>query len=134
VRRVAALEVRLPVQVRDGPRLEVQADPDQLEQLLINLIRNAVDASLESPDGVEPEVVVLWEATDEVWRLRVLDRGPGIRETGNLFVPFYTTKPGGSGIGLALSRQIAEGHGGTLELRDRGDGPGAEAVIEIPLV
>ena len=133
VRRVAALEVRLPVQVRDGPQLEVRADPDQLEQLLINLIRNAVDASLEGEGGPEPEVAVGWEADEDVWRLRVLDRGQGIPETGNLFVPFYTTKPGGSGIGLALSRQIAEGHGGTLELRNRTDGPGAEAVIELPL-
>ncbi len=134
VRRVATLEVRLPVLVRDGPRLEVRADPDQLEQLLINLIRNAVDASLESgeADARRKEVEVAWEATEDSWRLRVLDRGPGIPETGNLFVPFYTTKPGGSGIGLVLSRQIAESHGGTLTLRDRSDGPGAEAIIEIP--
>ena len=135
VRRVASLEVRIPVSVRDGPLLEVRADPDQLEQLLINLIRNAVDASLEcaEADPGRREVEVGWEAAGETWRLHVLDRGPGIPATGNLFVPFYTTKPGGSGIGLALSRQIAESHGGSLTLRDRADGPGAEAVIEIPV-
>ncbi|HSG47215.1 MAG TPA: ATP-binding protein [Longimicrobiales bacterium] len=132
VRRVAALEVRLPVEVHPGPRLEVRGDPDQLEQLLINLIRNAVDASLGAASDPGP-VHVSWEAGDGVWRLRVMDRGPGIPDTGNLFVPFYTTKPGGSGIGLALSRQIAEGHGGTLELANRVDGPGAQAVVELPL-
>lgn len=132
VRRVAALEVRFPVEVHPGPRLEVQGDPDQLEQLLINLIRNAVDASLEAGPDAGP-VEVAWEEGEGAWRLRVMDRGPGVPETGNLFVPFYTTKPGGSGIGLALSRQIAEGHGGTLELANRVDGPGAQAVVELPV-
>ncbi len=131
VRRVASLEVRAPVEVLDGPRLEVRVDPDQLEQLLINLIRNAVDATLEaSPE--DPVVSVAWEVEETVWRLRVMDRGAGIPETGNLFVPFYTTKPGGSWIGLALSRQIAEGHDGALELMNRNDGPGAQAVLEMP--
>ena len=63
----------------------------------------------------------------------VEDQGPGLSDTGNLFVPFYTTKPGGSGIGLVLSRQIAEGHGGTLELENRGDGTGARARMVLPL-
>lgn len=134
VRRVAALEVRVPVEVRGGPDLRVSADPDQLEQLLINLIRNAVDATLEAGRPREPVEVAWGEAEAEgTWRLRVLDRGAGLPESGNLFVPFYTTKPGGSGIGLALSRQIVEGHGGTLELSNRDPGPGAEAVARFPV-
>lgn len=132
VRRVASLEVRVPVVALDGPRLEVLADADQLEQLLINLIRNAVDATLEAGED-DAAVEVGWERSEEVWHLRVRDRGSGLPETGNLFVPFYTTKPGGSGIGLALSRQIVEGHGGTLTLENRVGERGVEAVVEIPL-
>ena len=61
------------------------------------------------------------------------DEGPGIGESLNLFVPFYTTKPGGSGIGLVLSRQIAEGHGGSLTLENRPDGKGARARLALPI-
>jgi PAS domain S-box-containing protein len=130
VRGVADLETRLSVEVIGGQDLTVRADPDQLEQALINLVRNAVDATLESGGT---GVSIRWITRAGKLHLLVEDRGPGLAETGNLFVPFYTTKPGGSGIGLVLSRQIAEGHGGTLELENRGDGTGARARLVLPL-
>ena len=130
VRRVAALETRRPVAVRAGPDLTIRADGGQLDQLLINLVRNAVDATLEGKGAVE----VGWEARNgrlDVW---VRDDGPGLADTANLFVPFYTTKPDGSGIGLALSRQIAEAHGGALSLINRTNGVrGCEARLSLPL-
>ena len=129
VRRVVALETRRAVAVRAGPSIEIQADGGQLDQLLINLVRNAVDATLDGSGSVE----VGWEAHNgrlEVW---VRDEGPGLVDTGNLFVPFYTTKPAGSGIGLALSRQIAEAHGGALTLANRRGGRGCEAKLSLPL-
>jgi len=128
VRRVVGLEPRIQVQLTPGPELRIQADPDQLEQLLINLLRNAVDAALETGGGVR----VGWESEDgyvEVW---VQDDGPGIPNTANLFVPFFTTKPSGSGIGLVLSRQIAEAHGGSLLLENLSTHRGAEARLRLP--
>jgi signal transduction histidine kinase len=106
----------------------ISADPDQLEQLLINVIRNAADASLETGGGV----TVSWTRTRRILELYVDDEGPGLPNTGNLFVPFFTTKPGGSGIGLVLSRQIAEGHGGTLTLENRAAGRGCRATLRLP--
>jgi nitrogen fixation/metabolism regulation signal transduction histidine kinase len=129
VRRVASLETRLPVRVADGPELLIRGDDVQLEQLLINLIRNAVDASMETGG----EVNVSWNQENgqvEVW---VSDEGPGIANTANLFVPFFTTKTSGSGIGLVLSRQIAEAHGGTLTLENRPGTRGCEALLRLPL-
>jgi len=129
VRRVGALERRLPVRVEPGPALEIQADGDQLDQLLINLVDNAVDASLETSGGV----TVGWEQARRFVEVWVRDEGPGLADTANLFVPFFTTKPEGSGIGLALSRQIAEAHGGTLALGNRAEGKGAEARLRLPV-
>ena len=128
VRRVASLETRLPVQIAAGPDLVVKGDDVQLEQLLINLVRNAVDASLETKGGVR----VGWKTGNgqvEVW---ITDEGLGLANTANLFVPFFTTKAKGSGIGLVLSRQIAEAHGGTLTLENRSDIRGCQALLRLP--
>ena len=76
---------------------------------------------------------VAWQREDAQVLVRIDDQGPGLANTENLFVPFYTTKPGGSGIGLVLSRQIAEAHGGTLTLENRPDETGCEAVLRLPL-
>ncbi|HEX3866933.1 MAG TPA: ATP-binding protein [Gemmatimonadaceae bacterium] len=118
VRRVVALETRLPVTISGGPRTLLDADGDQLDQLLINLIRNAVDAALETHGGVR----VRWLDDRDMLALHVEDDGPGIANSSNLFVPFFTTKPQGSGIGLVLCRQIAEAHGGSLSLENRAHG------------
>lgn len=129
VRRVAGLETRVPVVLVPGVNVLVQADGDQLEQLLINLLRNAADASLET----RGQVHLAWARTGGQVEVRVEDEGPGLSNTSNLFVPFFTTKPGGSGIGLALSRQIAEAHGGTLTLENRRNTPGCVARLRLPL-
>jgi len=128
MRRVMALETRTSIQLVAGPEVVIHGDSDQLEQLLINIQRNAVDAALETGGGVSAGWTITGRAID-VW---VADEGPGLQSTSNLFVPFFTTKPGGSGIGLALSRQIAEAHGGTLELRNRADARGAIATLTLP--
>jgi signal transduction histidine kinase len=129
VRRVAGLETRLTVGVEPGPDLVIRADPDQLEQLLINVVRNAVDAALQTHGGVR----VGWKRVGSTLDLWVDDEGTGLTNAGNLFVPFFTTKPGGSGIGLVLSRQIAEAHGGSLTLENRGDRQGCRAHLRLPL-
>jgi two-component system, NtrC family, nitrogen regulation sensor histidine kinase NtrY len=129
VQRVASLETRLPVRVAAGPDLLVKGDDVQLEQLLINLIRNAVDASMETGGAVD----VGWSQDNGQVEVSVRDEGPGLANTANLFVPFFTTKAKGSGIGLVLSRQIAEAHGGTLTLENRSGTRGCEALLRLPV-
>lgn len=129
VQRVAACETRLEIRVEPGPPLAVEADADQLEQLLINLVRNAADASLETGG----DVWLGWRRRPGQLEVYVRDDGPGLSNKENLFVPFYTTKPGGTGIGLVLCRQIAEAHGGTLTLENRRQRRGCEARLRLPL-
>jgi nitrogen fixation/metabolism regulation signal transduction histidine kinase len=126
---IAHLENRLPVAVKATEDVEINADPDQLEQLLINVVRNAVDATLETSGNVWID----WQKVDGSLQVTVEDEGPGLPDTSNLFVPFFTTKPTGSGIGLALSRQIAEAHGGTLALENRVEARGCRATLRLPL-
>ncbi|MHC4072315.1 MAG: sensor histidine kinase [Planctomycetota bacterium] len=132
VRHVANLETRMAVSIIAGPDTVIRADHDQLEQLLINIIGNAVEASLESnPDG-DGQVQIGWQVGNEELYLWVEDDGPGPTESNDLFVPFFTTKPDGLGIGLALSRQIAEVHGGSLTLENKGNTQGCRACLRLP--
>jgi two-component system nitrogen regulation sensor histidine kinase NtrY len=129
VRRNVGMETRLSVSLAPGPALRIPGDPDQLDQLLINLLRNAADAALETGGGV----TIGWRKNGKSVEVRIDDEGPGLAGTTNLFVPFFTTKPGGSGIGLALSRQIAEAHGGALTLSNRSGASGCVARLILPL-
>jgi nitrogen fixation/metabolism regulation signal transduction histidine kinase len=130
IERVARLEMRKPIQIEPGAPIAVHADPDQIEQLLINLMRNAVDAALETGGAVR----VGWQQNSHRVSVYIEDEGPGLANVSNLFVPFFTTKPQGSGIGLVLGRQIAEAHGGTLTLEPRAGAKGARATVTLPSV
>jgi signal transduction histidine kinase len=129
LRRAASLETRVPVILEEAPALTIQGDSDQLEQALINLVRNAADASTETGG----RVFLRTERTAHAVDLIVRDEGPGLSNTKNLFVPFFTTKRGGTGIGLVLTRQIAEAHNGSVTLRNVPDGPGCEAILTLPI-
>jgi two-component system nitrogen regulation sensor histidine kinase NtrY len=128
--QVVLLEQRLTVRLEPGPPVSLNADPDQLEQMFINLLANAVDATLANSAKA---VVVSWRVADSSASVTIDDSGLGIANTENLFVPFYTTKPKGSGVGLALAQQIARAHGGEIRLLNREDGAGARATIRLPL-
>jgi nitrogen fixation/metabolism regulation signal transduction histidine kinase len=135
--RVAGLETRLCVEIGELPQVNLIADADQLEQLLINLVRNAVEAAQgeceEAAVKDEPSVKIYSQITGESVSIFIEDNGPGVANPGNLFVPFYTTKRSGTGVGLVLARQIAEAHGGSLELRNRIDAKGCQAELRIPV-
>lgn len=137
LQRVAQLETRSEVRIVSLAEMDLQADPDQLEQLFINLVRNAVEAASREEEcggeNVTPEVTIASSRQGGLAVAVIADNGPGLANETNLFVPFYTTKKSGSGVGLALARQIAEAHGGSLELRNRRDVQGCEAVVRLPL-
>jgi two-component system nitrogen regulation sensor histidine kinase NtrY len=145
IARAAGLETRIKVCVHPGPDVVFQADPDQLEQMLINLVRNAADAVLEMLNASAVEgpsvvrfpsdserVVVRWDADPEDVILAIEDDGPGLSNPANVFTPFYTTKPNGSGVGLVLSRQIAEAHGGGIEIGNRPGRRGCQVKVVLP--
>ncbi|CAM2067507.1 Histidine kinase domain-containing protein [Sulfidibacter corallicola] len=132
IRLVAAAESRIAVRLEPGPEVRLPADPEMLDQVLVNLVDNAVESALLGDGGV----ILRWQAFPSrgLFELEILDSGPGIANPEHLFVPFYTTKPDGNGIGLVLSRQIAEAHGGALSLHNREDASGARAILQLPLV
>ena len=134
VQRAASLERRLSIKVVPGPGVTIDADADQLEQLLINLIRNAVDASLDPSLKNPGAVEVGWRTNARSVEIYIRDQGHGLLNSDNLFVPFFTTKHGGSGIGLILSRQVAEAHGGVLLLANSEDRTGCEATVSLPMI
>ncbi len=141
--RAIAMETRVPVRIVAGKDVIFMADSDQIEQMLINLLRNAAEAVLESGQNTNSNgtrfgetnapIVVSWAAVSDELLVSIEDTGPGLMNPTNAFVPFYTTKPTGSGIGLVLSRQIAEAHGGSLELQNRDDGQGCVVKISLPV-
>ncbi|HTZ90724.1 MAG TPA: ATP-binding protein [Alloacidobacterium sp.] len=135
--RVAGLETRLTVEVRDVQPVNLVADPDQMEQLLINLVKNAVDAAVNEREEAglisKPAVTIRSRSAGDMVSIVIEDNGPGLTNPGNLFVPFYTTKKSGTGVGLVLARQIAEAHGGSLEVRNRMDAIGCQAEVRIPI-
>lgn len=142
--RASAMETRVPVKVMPGPDVRFMADSDQIEQMLINLLRNAAEAVLEQSGAnansngsrlaeTDAPILMSWSAVRDELFIRIQDAGPGLMNPANAFVPFYTTKPTGSGIGLLLSRQIAEAHGGSLELENREDQQGCVVRITLPV-
>jgi nitrogen fixation/metabolism regulation signal transduction histidine kinase len=136
--RVAQLEIRLAVQTLSLPSIQICADPDQLEQLFINLVRNSVEAATSREESskktyVTPTVTISAYLRQSTVSVLITDNGPGLANEENIFVPFYTTKKSGTGVGLALARQIAEAHGGSVELRNREDEQGCVAVVTLPV-
>jgi two-component system, NtrC family, nitrogen regulation sensor histidine kinase NtrY len=135
VQRVAQLERRVAVTVTTEADVVLQVDADHIEQALINLVRNSADAAL-SPDatsGEAAQVEIKWHTSGNEVLISIVDNGPGLTNADNLFVPFYTTKPGGTGIGLVLAQQIAQAHRGSVQLANRTDVTGCKADLRLPL-
>ncbi len=132
---VVRLETRLDVAVVSMPDMTLIVDADQVQQALINLTRNAVEAALsvDRMTDKKPRVETGWENTEREIVIFIVDNGPGLMNAENLFVPFYTTKPSGTGIGLVLAQQIAQAHKGSVRLANRLDGEsGCRAELRLP--
>jgi len=125
----AAALFRDSVVLEPGPEQLLDADSDQIEQVLINLLKNAVEAA-----GGTGGVRVRWTTQRSTLTIEIVDDGPGLARTDSLWVPFFTTRPDGSGIGLPLSREIVENHGGTISLENRTDAPGCVAKVVLPIL
>lgn len=128
--RVVHLEAQPRLVVTSTTPAVIDADADQVEQLLINLVRNGLDAT--QANGGQVRVGWTTDARSSTVEVRVEDEGTGIADGADIFVPFFTTKSGGSGIGLALCRQIADAHRGSVTLTNRPEG-GCVATVRLPL-
>ena len=125
IRRTAEFENTERVTCEGGAAM-IEADPAQIEQLLLNLIKNGLEAS-----PANSKVHISWTVDEHGATIDIEDEGEGVPDSENLFVPFFTTKPGGNGIGLVLARQIAEAHGGQVELQNR-EPSGCRARLRLP--
>jgi nitrogen fixation/metabolism regulation signal transduction histidine kinase len=134
--RIVHIEQRMAVELSAVPEVTLHADADQLQQVLINLVQNATDAALEAASvrGDQPNVRVACSIAAREAVIHIVDNGLGLLNPVNLFVPFYTTKPTGTGIGLALAQQILIAHKGSVSLANRTDGPGCIAEVRLPLL
>ncbi|NQZ10372.1 MAG: HAMP domain-containing histidine kinase [Algicola sp.] len=128
-RQLSTLFTTHPIEVENQVD-KIWADPVLLEQVLINLLKNAAEASEVGGPAIK---LTLKQQKNHIL-IEVQDRGQGIANEQNLFIPLYTTKPNGSGIGLGLCRNIVEQHGGRLSLVNNKDGAGAVAGFSLPLV
>ncbi|AFL88309.1 histidine kinase [Terriglobus roseus DSM 18391] len=134
VEQTTPLETRAAVRVLPSPDIVIQGDPDQLQQVLINLLKNAAEASIHTEAADDAAFIDLsWTIDGASLSLHIVDNGAGLANPENLFVPFYTTKEHGTGTGLTLSRQIIAAHGGALSLRNRQDSTGCIAEISLPI-
>jgi two-component system nitrogen regulation sensor histidine kinase NtrY len=135
VQRAVRLETRISVTITSGFDALLNVDADQIEQALINLVRNAAEAALspDSPSRDAPSVDIAWVIAASEVVIAIRDNGPGLTNQDNLFVPFYTTKLSGTGVGLVLAQQIAQAHGGSVRLANRDDGQsGCRAELQLP--
>jgi nitrogen fixation/metabolism regulation signal transduction histidine kinase len=113
----------------DSEELVIYADKDQFQQVLVNLLKNACESMQDNP---QEEICVDWRKVSQLIEINVRDQGTGISNIDNMFVPFYTTKPQGTGIGLSLSRQVMVNHGGDLIIKNRTDKKGVQATLMVP--
>lgn len=111
-----------------GEPLEIDVDVLQLEQTLINLVKNAIEASVEGA-----EIELCWQTSGDMVQLKVIDNGSGMQNSDNLFTPYYTTKPTGSGVGLVFCQQVVEAHGGFITVANRLNAQGCEVTISLPI-